>query len=206
MSGLLKTLAAKPWLSGEDERGAAVQIPGFDLPAPKVGLRVFLLVVASLFMLSIVGYRLRMVYDDWAPLREPAILWLGTAFLALGSVFLEWARRAHAARQAARARQLFHAGGICSILFLTGQLAAWQQLQLAGLPVSSNPASSFFYLLTGLHGLHILGGLVAWGRGLAHLQAGGDPREAGLSIDLCALYWHFLLAIWGVLFYLLLQS
>lgn len=84
------------------------------------------------------------------------------------------------------------------MLFIAGQLRAWGQLQSLGLGVSSNPSSSFFYLITALHGLHLLGGLVAW--------AVVSRRPTPLRIELCALYWHFLLAVWGVLYGLLLLT
>ncbi len=206
MTSLIKTLTSKPWLSGEDDFGAPVDTNAFQLDDSKVGLRVFFAVATSLFLLFIVGYRLRMSYEDWVPLQEPMLLWLNTGFLVAGSIALELSRRAFRSDDMGRARLTFYAGGLCSIAFLVGQLLAWQQLSQAGYLVSSNPASSFFYLLTAVHGLHILGGVGAWAWALPSLQPGGNERRAGLSIDNCALYWHFLLLIWGALFYLLLQS
>ena len=69
---------------------------------------------------------------------------------------------------------------------------------------SSNPANAFFYLITGLHGLHLLGGLVAWGRTMSRLGRGDEIARLGASAELCAIYWHFLLAVWLVLFGLML--
>ena len=68
----------------------------------------------------------------------------------------------------------------------------------------ANPANSFFYLITGVHGLHLLGALVAWARAARRFAAsdseGADPADVNIrlrrSVDLCALYWHFLLLIW----------
>ncbi len=206
MSTLIKTLTSKPWLSGEDAVGAPVDVQMFSLPLEKVGLRIFFAVATSLFLLFIVGYRLRMVYEDWVPLQEPITLWINSGFLVLASIAFEWAKRAVAAGNAKTTRRAFYTGGVLSILFVTGQLAAWQQLNLMGHFVSSNPASSFFYLLTGVHGLHLLGGLVAWGRTLVRLHPGADLAAARMSVDLCTVYWHFLLLVWVVLFYLLLSS
>ncbi len=206
MSRIIKTLVTKPWLSGRDDFGAPVDVRAFSLPQEKVALRIFFAVIASLFMLFIVGYRLRMVYADWVPLQEPITLWINTGFLVLASIALEWSRRALAAGNKQMGRQAFYAAGVFTFLFLTGQLAVWQQLNLQGNLVSSNPASSFFYLLTGVHGAHILGGLVAWARALPKLQHGADENQARMSVELCAVYWHFLLFIWAVLFYLLLSS
>jgi cytochrome c oxidase subunit 3 len=206
MSSIFKTLASKPWLSGEDDFGAPSDVRIFSEVDQKIGLRFFFVVATSLFLLFIVGYRMRMVYEDWVPLQEPFILWVNTGFLVAASIALELSQRFLKAGNAEKGRWYFYIGGVGSLLFLTGQLAAWQQLSLAGHMVSSNPSSSFFYLLTGVHAAHIIGGLVAWARVLPRLQAGADQESARLSVELCAGYWHFLLLVWAVLFYLLLVS
>jgi cytochrome c oxidase subunit 3 len=206
MSGVIKTLAAKPWLSSEDGTGAPVDVRIFNLPREKVGLRFFLVVATSLFLLFIVGYRMRMIYADWVPVQEPLILWVNSGFLVLASIAFEWSKRAVAAGNEKSTRLAFYVGGVMSFLFITGQLAAWQQLSAMGHFVSSNPSSSFFYLLTGVHGLHLLGGLVAWARTVAKIQPGANLEAARMSVDLCTVYWHYLLVVWGVLFYLLLAS
>jgi cytochrome c oxidase subunit 3 len=203
---MIKTLAAKPWLSSDDGTGAPAEVKIFSLPLEKVGLRVFFAVATSLFLLFIVGYRMRMIYADWVPVQEPVILWVNTGFLVLASIAFEWSKRAIAAGNGKITRLAFYAGGVMTFLFITGQLAAWEQLSATGHFVSSNPSSSFFYLLTGVHGLHLLGGLVAWARTVAKLQPGADLDAARMSVDLCTVYWHYLLVVWAVLFYLLLAS
>ena len=99
-------------------------------------------------------------------------------------------------------------GGISAFAFLGGQLWVWWDLVDLGYFASSNPANGFFYLLTGLHGVHLLGGLVAWARASAKVKAGGDleriNKRINMSVSLCAVYWHFLLVVWLVLFGLLL--
>ena len=96
------------------------------------------------------------------------------------------------------------AGGVCTLVFLAGQLLAWQQLNAAGHFLTTNPANAFFYLLTALHGLHLLGGLWVWARTTVKLQRGAAVHEVRLSVELCTVYWHFLLVVWLVLFGLLL--
>ena len=87
---------------------------------------------------------------------------------------------------------------------LAGQLLAWRQLNAAGYFLAANPGNAFFYLFTGLHGLHLLGGLVALGMTANKVWRGGfEVKEVRLSVQLCAVYWHFLLALWLVLFTLL---
>jgi cytochrome c oxidase subunit 3 len=196
--------------------------PGMGAAAPgapdprKVGLWVFMAVVCSLFLLFSVAYVMRMAMADWQPLRYvPWQLWLSTAVLVAASAAWEGARRS-------AARPMAQLACVLSLVFLLVQLWGWQAMTAMNFTVSSNPASSFFYLLTGLHGLHVIGGLVA--AVLAAVVAGGrtaggagDGRSAGDAacaadaVDgrarsgmlLCARYWHFLLLLWLALFALL---
>jgi cytochrome c oxidase subunit 3 len=91
------------------------------------------------------------------------MLWVNTGILVLASIALQFAKNAAAAGNDARTRMAFYLGGLLTMGFVTGQLLVWQMLSHTAHIVSSNPASSFFYLITAAHGLHILGGLVAWG-------------------------------------------
>jgi cytochrome c oxidase subunit 3 len=97
-------------------------------------------------------------------------------------------------------------GGASACLFLVGQGIACQQLADAGFYMAANPANSFFYLLTALHGLHLLGGLVALGRTSARVWRDDAASRVVLSVDLCALYWHFLLLVWLAVLALLLHG
>ena len=195
-------LMAKPWL----EVGAIGEIPGTgasSLPPGMIGLGVFLAVVSSLFVLLISAYLGRMQVADWAQLPAPRLLWFNTGVLILSSVGLQYAQvAARRGRMEAVADGLI-AGGLFAVTFLAGQLLAWQQLNVAGYFLAANAANAFFYLLTGLHGLHLLGGLVALGMTADKVWRGSEVKEVRLSVQLCAIYWHFLLALWLVLFTLL---
>ncbi len=98
------------------------------------------------------------------------------------------------------------AGGVFTISFLAGQLWAWQQLNASGYFLTANPANAFFYLLTALHGLHLLGGLLVWGRATGKVLRGAGVGDVRLSVELCTVYWHYLLLVWLVLFALLLST
>ena len=95
------------------------------------------------------------------------------------------------------------AGSVSAVVFLIGQLLAWRQLNAAGYLPAANPANAFFYLITATHGLHLLGGLVALGRTTAKAWQGVEARRLRLSVELCTMYWHFLLLVWLVLLALL---
>jgi len=141
---------------------------------------------------------------DWVPFRLPPILWLNTGLLLLSSFTLEWARRAREQESPAAFRRWWGLTSGLGVAFLVGQILAWQQLAAAGVFLASNPSNSFFYLLTGMHGLHLLGGIVA----LLYVGFGSRPEatrlQAGTAIQVTGIYWHFMGALWVYLFLLLL--
>ncbi|MGU7811755.1 cytochrome c oxidase subunit 3 [Burkholderia sp. AW49-1] len=161
--------------------------------ASRVGLIVFMAVATALFSLLLLAYGMRMREPDWQPIPHPALLWWNTGALALASVAMQRARRLTVHRVA-----WLVCGGVLAAVFVIGQLTAWRMLSAAGQTVIANPSNSFLYLLTGLHGLHVLGGLAAWAVTIAQRRH-VDPFRAQRAISLCALYWHFLLAVWLVL-------
>ncbi len=197
-------LTAKPWL----EEGLPGDLLDEGLPRlpARIGLGVFLVVVGSLFALIMSAYLMRMDLPDWRTVPVPTLLWVNTGVLVLSSVTLQLAQVAarHQDRNGVIAGLL--AGGIAAVVFLAGQFLAWQQLRTAGYFLTANPANSFFYLVTGLHGLHLLGGLVALGRTIAKAFSDLALPQLRLSVELCTTYWHFLLVVWLVLLGLLSGS
>jgi len=171
--------------------------------AKKLALRVFLGVVAVLFMLLVTAYGGRMAYEDWRPAPQISLLWANTFVLILSSVALQWARYSVRRGQMDAMRAGLLAGGAFTVVFLFGQVLAWRQLGAMVYFEVSNPAIAFFYLITGLHGLHLLGGLVAWGRTVVKVWGNFDVAKVRQSVELCTVYWHFLLLVWLVLFGLL---
>ncbi len=131
------------------------------MPAAKVGLGVFLAVVGCLFALFISAYFMRMELSDWRAMPVPALLWMNTGVLVLSSVALQCALVGARRRQLDTVRLGLVTGGVTAVAFLVGQFVAWRELMADGYFVAANPANSFFYLITGMHGLHIIGGLVA---------------------------------------------
>lgn len=183
--------------------------PPRPLQAAGIGLWVFIGVGCALFTLFVAAYIMRMDSSDWSPIALPQQLWLSTAWLIAGSLVMQAAAGAASAAgiqggmashgQRRRARMLLAAGGACAILFLGSQWWAWNALAAARVQWNGNAAASFFYLLTALHGLHVMGGLVAWAIAWRGLSNTVDERAARL-VQLCARYWHFLFGIWLLLF------
>ena len=209
-----RRLTTKPWeAQGSFDGREAAQVQG---PAPaRIGLWVFLAVATSFFALLVSAYFIRMsprlaqgvVLRDWRPVIEPSILWLNTGALLASSMGMQLARAAVGRGDVARTRTCMLAGGVFAVAFLAGQLLAWRQLQAAGYYAAGNPANAFFFMLTALHGLHLIGGLVVWGRTVSRLpRQGAALGTTRLTVELCAVYWHYLLVVWLVLFALLLNT
>jgi cytochrome c oxidase subunit 3 len=195
-----QNLAAKPWL----EQGVIGDLTDPDERQPllaKMGLRVFLAVVGALFALLASAYAMRSVSPDWQSAPMPRVLWLNTGVLILSSLALQAADFFARRRETERARSFLLAGACAAAAFLAGQLWAWRQFAAAGYFLSTNPANSFFYLITGAHGLHLACGLIALAATVAKAQ--GDIGAAQPGLRLCAIYWHFLLIVWLLLFALL---
>lgn len=193
-------LTSKPWLEvGPAPGGFHDRHPSIE-PA-KIGLGIFLAVVGGLFALLISAYFMRMTATDWWATPIPRLLWINTAMLALSSAMMEWAKAEARRGRDDILRLALLAGLLTAVLFLVGQIMAWRELNAAGYVLADNPANSFFYMLTGLHGLHILGGLAVLGRTTVRAFSGSVSfKRLRLSLDLCAVYWHFMLAVWLVLF------
>ncbi len=199
-------LTEKPWLEGRD---TVVNIRGgaFSMPTASLGLRVFLAVIAVLFSIMVVAYAERMSLGDWRSLPDPWLLWPNTAMLILSSMALQYASGGARDGRVDGVKTGLIAGGAFAAAFLIGQLLVWRDLVGSGYFAATNPAYAFFYLLTAVHGLHLMGGLVAWGRTSAKVWNNvGEVRVVRLSVELCAVYWHFLLLVWLVFFALLLMT
>jgi cytochrome c oxidase subunit 3 len=199
-----QSVNVQPWVAA----GPALDVHG-DVraqPAAKTALWVFLAVATSLFALFISAYAMRINYLDWTPLPQPRLLTFNTLVLILASVAMQWTVVAARRRNLARVRKGLIASGALSVVFVLGQLMVWRQLSDAGYYVAASAATGFFYLLTAVHGAHVLGGLVAWSRSAARAWSGIAAHRLVLGVELCAIYWHFLLAIWLVLFAVLASS
>ena len=209
-AALVSRLRAKPWQT-KGVVGALREGGPTELPPAQIGLVAFLAVVTSLFGLFITAYHMRMVAGidngDWRHFPVPSLLWANTAALMAGSGAMQWARAAAERGDKSALRARLVAGGLLTFAFLAGQLLAWREVSGTAYFAVSNPAIAFFYLLTAVHGLHLVGGLAVWAWTLRRLALpGAKPLESRLTVGLCTVYWHYLLLVWLVLFGLLLST
>ncbi|HKS39424.1 MAG TPA: cytochrome c oxidase subunit 3 [Blastocatellia bacterium] len=174
----------------------------------RIGMWVGLASILMLFVALTSAYILRQTrglseVNDWVPLEMPVVLWFNTALILISSLSIELARRALKRNDYARFRVWIALTTLLGIAFLAGQIIAWRQLAGQGIYVDTHPHSSFFYLLTSLHALHLLGGIIA----LAYVTIAGMRLRISLRrrtvVGVTALYWHFMDGLWIYLFLLL---
>jgi len=201
---LKQSFNTQPWIA-EVVDETAHQAP-FNAKPKLVALTTFLAVATSFFALILSAYSLRMELGDWIPLAEPQLLWVNTGVLVLASVAFQWTRNLAVSGRTSQTKPGLLLTGMLTVAFLVGQLIAWQQLNASGQYMTTNPSNAFFFLLTGIHGMHILGGMYVWARATVKTFSGGDVDAVRHSVELCTIYWHFLLLVWLVLFGLMLST
>ncbi len=190
-------------VSDRAERTAGVVVLPSSLEDPKkappglyrISLLSICVSIFAFFTALIIAYVWRSrTAPFWDPIMLPPTLWLSTVVILASSVVFELGRRRFGRGEYRDASHLFLATGCLGAAFLASQLTAWRQLVRAGAYLSQNPHSSFFYLFTGLHALHLVGGLGA----LLVLLLRKNPRRE--LVDMVTYYWHFLGVLWLVLF------
>ena len=150
------------------------------------------------------AYLVRRQGLDWLQVRLPGILRLDTIVLLASSAAVEGAQGAHRRGRLQDAGIWLSAATALGLAFLGGQLVAWRQLAAQGMYLPTNPYSSFFYMLTAAHGVHLVGGIAALGYLFWRVtRAGGEPLDAH-TFKAGAAYWHFVDVVWVLLYALLL--
>jgi cytochrome c oxidase subunit 3 len=148
---------------------------------------------------------LRSTNSGWTPVHIPRIVYFNTLVLLGSSGIMEVARRRLASADVPRFRKLWLFATGLGFAFLIGQLIAWRELVVAGFYVATNQASSFFYIFTGLHGLHLLGGICA----LLYVSFRKFERASvsrSMAAEVASYYWHFMDGLWFFLLVLLVIS
>lgn len=179
--------------------------PRVPASAYYTGMSLALAGILMFFMALVSSYIVRKGDTGWQPVQLPAILWVTTAVLIASSITLSRALRALRLNDALNFSRWWGVTTVLGAAFLAGQILAWRQLADSGVFLSSHPASSFFYLLTASHGVHLFGGVIAllyvgrrdWSRSVA-------PRAAqATAAGVTGVYWHFMDGLWVFLFLVL---
>ena len=208
----LKILRTKPWLHEPATAGPSPSYGGPDTAsAARIALRFIMAIVSVLFFLFIITFLSRSQYPDfealagapWQPFTDPSRLWFNTAILACASLAMQTGLGGARRDKLNVAIVGVSAAVFFSVMFLVAQLDLWMHLQSMGFYIDSNPANSYFYLLTAVHGLHLMGGLIVLANVAFRVWYDNSPDGLSAPLQLCTTYWHFLLLVWLVLFALL---
>ena len=205
---IFQLLTQKPWDPAQAKIDNMHDGETLNLSKGKLGLRYIMVVSSIFFSLFIVTYSDRLVYADWQRMPEPLLLWFNTIVLFISSAVFINTQIAAKKNQFEKVKQKLLIIGYLAFAFLLGQLFVWLQLINLGYYVSTNPANAYFYVFTALHGLHLIGGLVYWIMTIRKVWIPSDIVVAKTkhTVELCAIYWHFLFFVWIVLFGLMLFS
>jgi len=204
---IFKLLSEKPWEDSQKIIDNRHDGKTLALSKAKLGVRTIMVVSTVIFSLFIVSYSDRMLVHDWRSLSEPWLLWVNTIILIFTSFVFHKTKVLSDKSELEKAKNYLLLVGFLTFAFITGQLLVWQYYVNLGQYASTNPANAFFYLFTALHGLHVLGGLFFWGRATTKLFTKNyNVLKIKQAIELCAIYWHFLLIVWFILFGLMLAT
>ncbi len=203
-----KRIVPPPIQPGDDGRGGGGDESGSSFPITKgqVGVWILLTAIIMLFAGLSSAYIVLRGTPTWQNIELPSLLWPNTAILLMSSIAIELSRRAVRRSDARSMKRWLGVSGALGLAFIAGQLAAWRQLVNAGVYLPSTLQSSFFYILTGLHALHLLGGVIALSLILAMAFKNRLSPLNHEPLKLCAMYWHVMDALWIYLFGLMLLS
>jgi len=186
-----------------DGDGSGGGLPAIPRRAYYTAIQLALAGIVMFFMALTSSFLVRKgLGDDWVAFALPRILWVNTLVLLASSLTIQLARKHMRLAQAGGFRRWWSITTVLGVLFLAGQFAAWRQLAAQGVFLVTNPSSSFFYVLTALHGLHLLGGIVALFY-VAYRPWQRSRITQATAADLVSIYWHFMDGLWVFLFALL---
>lgn len=189
--------------AGGDDDGGGSGLPAIPVRAYYTAMQMGLAGIVMFFMALTSSFLVRKALGaDWVAIAMPPVVWLNSIVLLASSGTLQWANNRMEKGDAKGFRYWWGLTIALGLLFLTGQLIAWRQLAVQGVYVSSNPDSSFFYLLTAAHGLHLAGGVLA----LLYVAFRSWRRSRitqATAASLAGIYWHFMDGLWLFLLALL---
>ncbi len=173
-------------------------------PGPyPMGLMAILATVAMLFAAFTAALLVRRSGADWVPVELPSIVWANAGVILVSSALIELSKTSLRRGEGTLTPVWLACGAGLGLLFLAGQVVAWRALIAQGILLPSNPHAAFFYMLSAIHGAHVLGGLGALAWTLRRAMAGAYTSDAHTGLSHAAVYWHFVGAVWVYLLILL---
>ncbi|MBZ5661841.1 MAG: heme-copper oxidase subunit III [Acidobacteriia bacterium] len=188
---------------GDDDSGSSGPLHPVPKRAYFTALQLGLAAIVMFFMALASSYIVRRGLGlDWQRTPLPPVLWFNTVVLLTSSVTIVVARKKLEGGEREAFRSWWWVTTGLGLLFLAGQIIAWRQLAAAGMLLSTNPSSSFFYLLTAAHGAHLAGGIFS----LFYVTFRNWKRSRisqATAAELTSIYWHFMDGLWIFLLVLL---
>lgn len=170
----------------------------------KFGMWLFMVTVFMIFAALSSAYIVRQAEGNWVFFELPSLFWINTIVIVISSFTLHWAYISAKRDNLEWVKIATSITAVLGVAFMAGQYLAWTQLVANRIHLVGNPAGSFVYIISGLHGAHVLGGVIYL---LILLNSAFRFRVHSKSlnqIEMCATYWHFLGGLWLYLFLFLL--
>lgn len=172
----------------------------------KFALWLFIVTVVMIFAAFTSAHIVRQADGDWLIYDLPSMLWYTSGIIILSSVFMQWAYIAAKKDKLEQVKLALGITTILGILFLFGQLKAWEQMVDANVYFTGNPAGSFLYIFTGIHALHLISGVIYLIYMLISSLRNKVHSENMLNMEMASTWWHFLGGLWIYLFIFLLLN
>ncbi|HZY78812.1 MAG TPA: cytochrome c oxidase subunit 3 [Cyclobacteriaceae bacterium] len=172
----------------------------------KFGMWLFIGSVVMLFASLTSAYIVRQAEGNWTYFELPSMFYLTTVVILLSSVTMQWAYFAAKKDNYTTVRLMMALTFVLGLVFLVGQFYGWKDLVLAHVYLVGNPSGSFVYVITGLHGLHIISAVIYVLIVLAAVMRTKVHSGMLARLEMCATYWHFLGGLWLYLFVFLLLT
>ncbi|MDF9796919.1 cytochrome c oxidase subunit 3 [Catalinimonas alkaloidigena] len=172
----------------------------------KFALWLFIVTVVMIFAALTSAYIVRQSEGNWLDFELPQRLYITSAIIFLSSISMHWAYASARKDNLGSLKVSMSLTAILGLAFLVGQVLSWQDMVAMDVYFVGNPAGSFLYVLTGLHGLHILSGVIFLLVVLVNAFRYKVHAKSMDQIEMCATYWHFLDGLWLYLFIFLLLN
>jgi cytochrome c oxidase subunit 3 len=189
---------------GDGRNRAPGPLSSFPLSKERLATWLLLTGITMLFAGLASAYIITSGTPWWESVPLPRLLWLNTFVLLASSVTIERTRQHIQRDRPQAARVWISLTGVLGVGFLLGQLQAWQELIASGVFLQSTLHSSFFFILTGLHGLHLIGGISALAYVWARIFQNRYSSASHEPVSLTTMYWHFMDGLWVCMFLMLI--
>ncbi len=164
----------------------------------------FIITIIMLFASQTSAYIVRRAEGNWTEFEIPLIFWYSSLVLIVSSIFMQLSLMAAKKDEFGKLKAFISISFLLGIIFLIMQYIGWQNLQTQGIYLKGNPSGSFYYIITGLHGFHLITGLIVMLFSFYSSFKLDIHSKNLIRLEVCTIYWHFLDLLWIYLFGFLL--